>query len=810
MSIAIGVYVHAEPLRLRATLAALAAHTCAAFDLLLLPDGPDTVTRAALSRMQHLAQSATDAPRGPAACFNRLIQETTAERLILLESGTLVSPGWLEKLLGALDVDAQHGLACPSTNRAWNQLAVFPDGGAVESDIVRTAAEADQRFGETWQSLAPLWDVADFCLAAKRAAVDAVGFADEAYGEGPCWEMDYAVRAARAGFPAVWARGAYVYRHPFTARRQREETRRFEASRRRYQDKFCGLRLSGARQTYSQHCRGELCSHFAPPANIVREPIAVTAPIALAIPVAVITSPTPLVSCIMPTSGRPDWLLQSIQYFLRQDYPSLELIIVDASPDERMASLPDDPRIHHRRIRAGSSIGEMRNLACELARGDIIIHWDDDDWYGERRVTAQVRPILHGLADITALTDTPFFDLNTWKFWRCAPHLHRRLFVLDVHGGTLAFRRTLFGSKCRYPNLSLAEDAYFLQNTVAQGARLARIPSDDHFVYLRHTGNAWSFQCGSYLDARGWRLTVEPDSMAKDRAFYVARSPAAARDIAPVRRPVVVEVTAPVASAAPVSIALTAGRNVVRAPAIPSSPPLASCIMPTANRRPFVRNSIDLFLAQDYPVSELIILDDGEDPVGDLVPSHPAVRYLYKPRYRSLGAKRNAACEVAQGDIILHWDDDDWYAPHRIRTQVDALCTGDAELCGLDRVLFFDPRKPAAWEYIYPAGGAPWVYGATLCYRRDFWRAHPFLDITIGEDNMFSGAARAAQLRALQDNRFFVALVHATNTSPKQVRDPRWRPCEVAAVHALTGPDWPPVEGRRITANRSLRRANAR
>jgi|SRR5271165_6786020 len=46
---------------------------------------------------------------------------------------------------------------------------------------------------------------------------------------------------------------------------------------------------------------------------------------------------------------------------------------------------------------------------------------------------------------------------------------------------------------------------------------------------------------------------------------------------------------------------------------------LASCIMPTANRRRFVPQAIRYFLAQDYPSKEPIIVDDGDEAVGDLV-----------------------------------------------------------------------------------------------------------------------------------------------------------------------------------------------
>jgi glycosyltransferase involved in cell wall biosynthesis len=207
-----------------------------------------------------------------------------------------------------------------------------------------------------------------------------------------------------------------------------------------------------------------------------------------------------------------------------------------------------------------------------------------------------------------------------------------------------------------------------------------------------------------------------------------------------------------------------------------------------------VPNAIAHFLAQDYPNAELIILDDGEDAIADLVPDDPALRYLCAPRQSNLGRKRNEACEAANGETILHWDDDDWYAPDRVRLQVEALLASGADICGLDKVLFYDPRIPAAWEYVYPSGGPPWVYGATLCYRRDYWRMHPFPDLTVGEDNGFVGAARAGELHVHPDNRFFVALVHARNTSAKNTRDPRWHPYDASRVRELTGPAWPATD----------------
>ena len=215
-----------------------------------------------------------------------------------------------------------------------------------------------------------------------------------------------------------------------------------------------------------------------------------------------------------------------------------------------------------------------------------------------------------------------------------------------------------------------------------------------------------------------------------------------------------------------------------------------SCIMPTANRRRFVPAAIWYFLAQDYPHRELIILDDGEDTIADLVPEDSRIRYVRETTRRVIGAKRNAPCEMAQGDIIVHWDDDDWSAPQRLSLQVDALTGARADLCGLSRVLFLADDGRAAWEYIYPDNSGRWVYGATLCYRKAFWRRNPFPEIAVGEDARFVWTDRHARIVAMPKNEFFVALVHAANTSPKRIKDGRWRPRPIDAIAAIMGTDW--------------------
>lgn len=203
--------------------------------------------------------------------------------------------------------------------------------------------------------------------------------------------------------------------------------------------------------------------------------------------------------------------------------------------------------------------------------------------------------------------------------------------------------------------------------------------------------------------------------------------------------------------------------------------PLVSCIMPTRNRRSFVPQSIWYFLRQDYPHKELIIIDDGEDSVADLIPADERIRYTRLDRSLPLGAKRNLGCDMSHGELIAHWDDDDWMAPNRLSRQVDELTRHEAEVCGLRELLHYRPEAGEAWLYHYHPDNRPWVAGGTLLYHRRAWTSNPFLEINIGEDTEFVRRQPADGVKLISDYSFYIALIHSGNTSAKRLTDPHWQ-----------------------------------
>lgn len=444
---------------------------------------------------------------------------------------------------------------------------------------------------------------------------------------------------------------------------------------------------------------------------------------------------------------------RAVRYFLTQDYPNTELVIVEDGVSDLARRLPADSRIRHVYTPEPRSIGAMRNQACELARGEILAQWDDDDWYHATRLTRQVAPLLQSGVDVTALRDTVMLELPDWRFWRCSPELHRKLFIADVHGGTLVYRRHVWAELARYPDISLAEDAAFLQQAMRRGASLRALEADGLFLYVRHSGNAWNLRCGEAYDPSGWQLVDEPALPGDDRAFYASMSAAA--------------------------------------PPLPpaASTPLVSCIMPTFERRPFVRQAIGYFLRQDYPAKELVIVDDGADAIGELVPADPRIKYHRLDRRMILGAKRNLACDLAAGPLIAHWDDDDWIAPNRLRVQVAALERRGVDLCGASHLLFYQPERRLASRYTYPAAQRPWVAGSSLVYRKELWARSPFPDVPVGEDTRFVWSPAVRALADVGNERCVVGIIHRRNTATKSARGTYWSDRPVEEVEDLLGAD---------------------
>jgi glycosyltransferase involved in cell wall biosynthesis len=206
--------------------------------------------------------------------------------------------------------------------------------------------------------------------------------------------------------------------------------------------------------------------------------------------------------------------------------------------------------------------------------------------------------------------------------------------------------------------------------------------------------------------------------------------------------------------------------------------PLVSCIMPTANREKYIPYAIKYFLQQDYPNKELIIIDDGARSVKNLVPQIENIFYTYTQPLGSIGAKRNYACERCRGEIILHWDDDDWHAPDWITASVYYLQTTGADIVGIQHINYYsainDKFYVVTRTYGTISNPMNWVHGSTLAYRRIIWENYPFKDLQVAEDDDFIVHSNGKLfIHDYKDG--FVCILHPHNTVIRSFEDKKFK-----------------------------------
>jgi glycosyltransferase involved in cell wall biosynthesis len=202
----------------------------------------------------------------------------------------------------------------------------------------------------------------------------------------------------------------------------------------------------------------------------------------------------PLVSCVIAVFNGQAYLHEAIDSLLAQDYPHVEIIVVDDGSTDRTA---DVIQRYGDRLRALSQpncgVSVARNRGVEMASGRLLCFLDADDLLDPCKITAQVSAIMLN-------PELDFCDCHTSYFWSpeiSAEVLERDPRYLDAfwrkplpgHISTWMFRRELWERTGRFSDaLRYSEDTDWFSRARDTGMRRLTLP--EVWTHRRlHSGN---------------------------------------------------------------------------------------------------------------------------------------------------------------------------------------------------------------------------------------------------------------------------------------------------------------------------------
>lgn len=198
------------------------------------------------------------------------------------------------------------------------------------------------------------------------------------------------------------------------------------------------------------------------------------------------------------TAQRFTMIKRAIVQYVAQVHENRELVIVVDHPPKRdlkrlIRHIQDLSRSDVRLVvpPAGKylTLGALRNLSIDKARGKIICQWDDDDFHHPERVSTQLKVLLEKGKGGVYLQDVLHFCTETkvlyWAEWGRTN--------IGCHPATLlAYSHPKVRYPTRGPLAKRGEDCTFLLK-MAKHAGLYGLAGQPHlYVYVFHGTNTWT------------------------------------------------------------------------------------------------------------------------------------------------------------------------------------------------------------------------------------------------------------------------------------------------------------------------------
>lgn len=220
-SVDIIVCVHNALADVKNCLESINCYTLPPFRLIVVDDGSSKETQdflADYAKKQGCVLHRNNIAGGYTKAANCGLKISDADFSVLLNSDTIVTPYWLERMLACVNSNDRIGIVGPLSNTAsWQSVPEIFDvnGDWTDNPLppgLTIQSYADEIAKESLQIYPKVGFINGFCFLIKRELITEIGIFDEdVFGRGYGEENDFCLRAAKANWQLAIADDAYVY-----------------------------------------------------------------------------------------------------------------------------------------------------------------------------------------------------------------------------------------------------------------------------------------------------------------------------------------------------------------------------------------------------------------------------------------------------------------------------------------------------------------------------------------------------------------------------------------------------------------------
>lgn len=480
------------------------------------------------------------------------------------------------------------------------------------------------------------------------------------------------------------------------------------------------------------------------------------------------------VSVIVPTRNRAHLLPQLIEHFNQQTWSNKELLILDDTPGGEAAVEKLCSRYPHVRLWYSGetlSIGAKRNQLLEHASGELVAHFDDDDYYAPTYLESMALELLKSNSDLVKLAGWFCFHeaSETLGYWdttrqdlphtifegREPPKLYDKTFTtigyrsfLTGYGFSYLYRKQTW-EKTKFKNINLGEDSLFHEEVLKkQGKTKALQDTSGICIHIIHKNNT----------SRCFPNHIIPNCLKKTYAKNIALA---------MRKQLKTEPPKPRGQ--------EAKRNhtafyPTKTEWSKDAPMVSICTL-THNRHhllPLLQHCIE---NQDYPHAKIewLILDDSTEQPKDTIikpNTNISIKYQRVKTKLTLGKKRNLSHQLCSGDYIIYMDDDDFYYPTRVSHAVSSLQQSGKAIAGCTLLQIYFCHDQQLW--ISGPFGRNHATAGTFAMSKEFARTHFYNNEDIGNEEKHFLEDYTIPMVQLDPCQTMICISHKANTFDKK------------------------------------------